>query len=98
MERVKSHKLLSVWHQNSLKWNCHVENIVKKANKRVFNLRECHRANLPPEVGITCYESKIRPVLEYAAPIWDGLPQYLVDEIESIQNRSSAHLGAISER
>ena len=65
VERVKSHKLLGVWYQNSLKWNCHVENIVKKANKRVFNLRECRRANLPLEVGITCYESKIRPVLEY---------------------------------
>ena len=26
-------------------------------------------------------------MLEYPAPIWSGLPQYLVDEIESIQNR-----------
>ena len=69
VERLKSHKLLGVWHQNSLKWNCHVENIVRKANKRVFSLRVCRRANLPLEVGITCYESKIRPVLEYAAPI-----------------------------
>jgi hypothetical protein len=64
------------------KWNCHVKNIVTKANKRMFSLRECRRANLPPEVvGIACYESKIRPVLEYAAPIWGGLPQYLIDEI-----------------
>ena len=86
VERVNSHKLLGVWHQNNLKWNCHVKNIVTKANKRMFSLRECRRANLPPEVGITCYESKIRPVLEYAAPIWGGLPQYIIDEIESIQN------------
>ena len=70
VERVKSHKLLGVWYQNSLKWNCHVENIVKKANKR-----------------------KIRPVLEYAAPIWGDLPQYLVDVIESIQNRCIKILG-----
>ena len=33
VERVKSHKLLGVWHQNNLKWNLHVESIVKKANK-----------------------------------------------------------------
>ena len=59
---------------------------MKKANKHVYNLRECRRANLPLEVGIT-YESKIRPILEYAAPIWNGLPWYLIDEIESIQNR-----------
>ncbi|CAB4008474.1 Hypothetical predicted protein [Paramuricea clavata] len=60
---------------------------------RVFSLRECRRANLPPEFGIACYESKIRPVLEYAAPIWGGLPQYLTDEIESIQNRCIKILG-----
>ena len=50
-------------------------------------MRECRRANLPLEVGTTCYKSRIRPILEYAAPIWSGLPQYLIDEIESIQNR-----------
>ena len=93
VQRVNSHKLLGVWHQNNLKWNCHVKNIVTKANKRMFSLRECRRANLPPEVGIACYESKIRPVLEYAAPIWGGLPQYLIDEIESIQNRCIKILG-----
>ncbi|CAB4036129.1 Hypothetical predicted protein [Paramuricea clavata] len=93
VERVNSHKLLGFWHQNNFKWNCHVKNIVTKANKRMFSLRECRRANLLPEVGITCFESKIRPVLEYAAPIWGGLPQYLIDEIESIQNRCIKILG-----
>ena len=93
VERVKSHKLLGVWHQNNLKWNLHVESIVKKANKCLYSLRECRRANLPLEVGITCYESRIRPILEYAAPIWSGLPQYLIDEIESTQNRCMKILG-----
>ena len=93
VERVKSHKLLGVWHQNNLKWNLHVESIVMKANKCLYSLRECRRANLPLEVGITCYKSWIRPILEYAAPIWGGLPQYLTDEIESIQNRCMKILG-----
>ena len=93
VERVKSHKLLGVWHQNNLKWNLHVESIVKKANKCLYSLRECRRANLPLEVGITCYKSRIRPILEYAAPIWSGLPQYLIDEIESVQNRCMKILG-----
>ena len=39
VERVKSHKLLGVWHQNNLKWNLHVESIVKKANKCLYSLR-----------------------------------------------------------
>jgi hypothetical protein len=46
-----------------------------------------------PKVGLTCYETKLRPVLEYAAPIWGGLTQYLADELESIQTRSVKILG-----
>ena len=81
MERVKSHKLLGVWHQNNLKWNLHVESIVKKANKCLYSLRECRKANLPLEVGITCYKSRIRPILEYAAPIWSGLRNILLTKV-----------------
>ena len=36
---------------------------------------------------------KIRPILEYGAPIWFGLPQYLADEIKSTQNRCLKILG-----
>ncbi len=39
IERVSSYKLLGVWHQDNLKWNRHVEEMVKKANKRIFSLR-----------------------------------------------------------
>ena len=85
IERVNSFKLLGVWIQDNLEWSTHIEEITKKANKRLFYLRECRRANLPIKVGLTCYETKIRPVLEYAAAIWGGLPQYLNEEIENIQ-------------
>ena len=87
VERVESQKLLGAWYENYLKWNCHIGNVVKKVNKRLYSLRKCRRANLPLEVGITCYQSKIRLILEYAAPVWNGLPEYLVDEIEIVQNR-----------
>jgi hypothetical protein len=47
---------------------CQFEETTKKANKRLFYQRESRRANLPTKVGVTCYETKLRPVLEYAAP------------------------------
>jgi hypothetical protein len=34
------------------------------------------------EVGITLYKSNIRSILEYASPVWGGLPTYLINEIE----------------
>ena len=88
IERGKSFKLLGLWCSNSLKWDKHVEEITKKTNKRLFHLRECRRANLPSGVGLTCYLTKIRSVLEYAAPIWGGLPKYLIDKVENILTRS----------
>ncbi len=51
IERVSSYKLLGVWHQDNLKWNRHAEEMVKKANKRIFSLRECRTAKLPREVN-----------------------------------------------
>jgi hypothetical protein len=65
---------LGPWIDNILKWNTYIEEITKKANKLLFYLRECRRANLPTKVGLTCSEAKLRPVLEYATPICGGLP------------------------
>ena len=76
-----------------------VEHIIKKANKRLFFLRYCRLANLSTEVGITCYVTKIRPLLEhgallkYGVPTWDGLPHNLENELETIQVRSFKILG-----
>ena len=68
--------------------------ITKKTNRRMFCLRECRRANLPTEVGIACYTTKIRPLLEYGMPIWGGIPQYLAEElVENIQSRCLRILG-----
>ena len=69
IERVNSFKLLSLWINNTLKWNTHIEEFTKKASKRLFYVRECRRASLPTKVGLTCYETKLRPVL-------DMRPQY----------------------
>ena len=53
-----------------------------------MELRKQRKSQLPTEVGLTTYISKIRPVLEYASPIWAGLPDYLQQEIERVQARS----------
>ena len=39
------------------------------------------------------YTNRIRPLLEYASPVWGGLPQYLAEELESLQKRSLRILG-----
>jgi hypothetical protein len=93
VERVNKFKLLGMGLQNNLKWNNHVETVIQKANRQVYILRECRKANLPVEVGITLYKSDIRSILEYASPFWGGLPTYLVNEIERTQTRCLRVLG-----
>ena len=79
--------LLGVYVQNDLKWNTHVSSIASKACKRVHYLRVCRTAHLPRDIGLTTYIAKIRPVLEFASPVWGGLPIYLEEDLQRVQNR-----------
>ena len=50
-------------------------------------MRECRKANLPTEIGITIYCTQIHPLLDFASPVWGRLPKYLAEELQPIQNR-----------
>ena len=50
-------------------------------------MREYRKANLPTEIGITIYCTQIHPLLEFASLVWGGLPKYLAEELQPIQNR-----------
>ena len=89
VEQVDHAKLLGVTISHDLSWNKHVENIVKKAGKRLYMLYQLKRAGISQSDLVTVYLSVVRPVLEYACPVWHtNLQQYLSDNIESIQKRA----------
>ena len=70
-------------------WKRHVDNIVKKAGKRIYMLYQLKRAGVNQADLITIYISVVRPVVEYACPVWNtNLPIYLSDNIEMIQKRA----------
>ena len=70
-----------------LKWTHHVEYICKKAGERLYALLK--RSSIPPDRLIRVFTTCIRPILEYSCEVWHYcLPQYLSDEIESIQRRA----------
>ena len=88
--RLSTVKLLGVTITQDLKWNTHVENIVQKAAKRIYLLKQLKRADLDPKSVIRLYCSCIRSVLEYACHAFHtSSPQYLSDDIEHIQRRAS---------
>ena len=72
-----------------LKWSTHINSICAKASKRLFALRILKRDGAVQKDLRNVYCSFIRPVLEYACPVWHfSLPAFLSDEIEQIQRRS----------
>ena len=89
VEVVKHAKLLGVILSDDLTWNMHVDSIVKKAAKRVYMLYQLKRAGIRQTDLVNVYVSVVRPVLEYACPVWHTkLPKYLSDNIEMIQKRA----------
>ena len=72
-------------------WSHHITAMCKKANKSLNfirqNLSKCHQ-----DIKISAYLTAVRPLLEYAACIWDPHQEYLIYEIEKIQRRA-ARLG-----
>ena len=66
-----------------------MDNIVKKEGKRIYMLYQLKRAGVNQADLITIYISVVRPVVEYACPVWNtNLPIYLSDNIEMIQKRA----------
>ena len=62
-----------------------VRSMVNKIDEIVASIS----TNLYDVVVITVYCSFIRPVLEYACPVWHtSLPKFLIDELEHIQKRA----------
>ena len=55
---------------NELKWNCHVDYIIKKACKKLYPLRVLRRARVSQPNILRIYLSSVRPVLEYAGRIY----------------------------
>ena len=86
---VPKGKVLGLTLSSNLKWNNHVDEIVKKSRKRLYFLSQLKRSGLKPPELIQFYRTCIRPITEYACPVFhDCLPAYLSKDIESIQRRA----------
>ena len=72
-----------------LKWNIHIVEIVKKASSRLYFLRQLKRAKINEKDLLTFYLTCVRPVTEYACPVFhNSLPLYLSEELEKLQKRA----------
>ena len=86
---VNKAKVLGVWLQCDLKWDSQVENMIKKANQRLFMLRSVNKFGFDHEELVTIYKSYVRPIIEYGDVVWhSGLSQQQAYDLERIQKRA----------
>ena len=88
IKQVSVHKHLGLILSETLSWKEHITSICHKANKRIGCLKRLSSL-LARKSKVTIYVSYIRPILEYAAVIYDGCPIYLVDKLEAVQRQAA---------
>ena len=88
VEQVTSFKFLGVVITNNLQWEKHVIAICVKVNKRLQFLKLLKRSGVTTADFLQYHKSVIRPVVEYACPVWQsGLTVAQCDRLESLQRR-----------
>ena len=88
VQSFSSFKLLGLALSDDLTWNSDVEKLIKKANSRLYALRQLKKAGLSQTDLVTIYCSFVRSTVEYAGPAWSNVTLHLTDLIESIQKRA----------
>ena len=74
---------------SDLKWPTYIDHIYSKASKRLFALRILRHSGVPPNDLCSVFGYFIRPLLEYACPVWhSSLPISLCQQVEDIQQRA----------
>lgn len=81
-------KYLGVVLSHDCSWNANVDHVAGKA-ARALNFIQRNLRLAPRTLKNTAYLTCIRPILEYACPVWDPMQANLIDKLEKIQNRAA---------
>ena len=84
-------KYLGVNLSSDLRWNNHIDNITTKANRTLSFVRRNIKIS-SPRLRTQAYFSLVRPLLEYASPVWDPYTQDNINKIEMIQRRAARYV------
>ena len=76
---------LGVRISTTLSWSDHVSNIIRRVKFKVFLLKCLARRHGSAELVKRLYCCLVRPVFEYAAPVWDACSQHDTIAMERFQ-------------
>ena len=88
LKTVKCVKDLGIMVSSDLSWSEHVNVTINKANK-LLGLVQRTVGSSNPSAFSTLYKSLVRPILEYAVPVWNPYLSKDVLALEKVQRRAS---------
>ena len=81
---VDNHKHLGLTFSSDCKWHTHIDNILASASRMLGIIRNL-KFRLGRKALNQIYLSNLRPLLEYAAVVWDGRTLYEKRKTEQVQ-------------
>lgn len=97
VENVLNFKYLGVHLTSDLSWNLHVDTVPSNAYKTLgFIRRNLYFAN--SDTKLLAYNTLVRSKLDYASQLWNPHQVYLINKIESLQNKSARFITKIYSR
>ena len=88
IDQVSFFKFLGFFVSDNPTWVVHCDYIVKKTNRKLYALKQLKKCGALLSDIVTIYCALIRSVIQYAAVMYAGLPQYLSASLENIQRRA----------
>ena len=86
VQQDKSQKDLGVLVADDLKFSKHIKGSISRANQRIGMIKRCF-SGLTKQKVETLYKAIVRPILEYASPVWNPQYQKDIDSLEKVQRR-----------
>ena len=79
-----------------LKFTNHIFEIVKKANQRAALIHRSFLSKNPTNL-ILAYKIYVRPLLEYASPVWNPSQINLINTLEAVQRKFTKRIPGLSD-
>ena len=97
LESVSTTFDLGVWITGNLKSTTHCNHIVKTAKQRCALIRKCFVSN-NRDILFWAFCVFVRPLLEYASPVWSPHLHKDIDYVESVQRRFTKYLPGLKSK
>ena len=92
LEETNCIKLVGINITNSLNWGYHADKVAMRSGQRLGIIRRARRL-LPVSALASLYKSKVRSVMEYCSPIWQGASKSTLGKLDVIQRKATRCMG-----